>query len=333
MLLVLTWIGLRSGFYVDMNSVPLLGSQSSVAMKRLLESVPASESRAGDATTDRKLQSMREKAVNTLHLVSMVLGDFARYRFCRILVEVSEPVSTAHSKEAQKIKGSTSVIEYNLAYTRGGYNYVLKRTFAKLSKSAALDAMGFLLDVDFSLQANGAASSSGAATLAPSLAQEAVVQEEAFAEKAWLFALHLCRTRALSMSSHTHAFPNLFVLLVAPSQAVRQSGLATCREAWAALDAAEAAALSQPAVSRLLKAIPWIDWTIPREVLLILAHADDPVVVEPLRWLRAVRHRGEQHQQEPRHPARVGEQPHQRHEDMAPPGRRKSDTDVRSGRG
>lgn len=287
MLLVLTWIGLRSGFYSDAKSVPLLGSQSSVAVKALsVEEVAKSESRAGDDNTDRKLQSMREKAVNTLHLVSMVLGDMARYRFCRILVELSEPVSTAHSKEATQMKGDNSVIEYYLAYSRGGYNFVLRKIFGLLCKPAALDAMGFLLDVDFSMEAGKATSSNDEVPAIFLPAQEAVIQEEAvFAEKAWLFALNLCRTRALSMSSHTHAFPNLFVLLLSPSGTIRKSGLGICEEAWTALAAVEVAALSRPALARLIKAIPWADWTIPREILLLLAQVEFKVIPEQVTQL------------------------------------------------
>lgn len=47
---------------------------------------------------DRRLAPLRRQPEHTAHLVTMILGDFMRYRYMRILVRVSRPMWAEHQE-------------------------------------------------------------------------------------------------------------------------------------------------------------------------------------------------------------------------------------------
>lgn len=115
-LLTLSWIGLRLGFFESAEVCPVFGSSSAkIGVDIGQDKTPDSSS--SDTAADRRIRELRSKCVNSIHLVAMILGDHSRYRKSRIIYTISRPILSTSPAD---------VLKYNIAYAAGAYEFVLR---------------------------------------------------------------------------------------------------------------------------------------------------------------------------------------------------------------
>lgn len=242
-----------------------------------------------DAKLDdkQKMEKMRAKCVNALHLGASILGSPGIQRKARIMLVVGEPLHNSFSKEARNLKSAKQVVKYYVAFAKFGAGYVCRKLFGKLGSIADLERMSFDMETGTAKYDEGraiAGSSNGpcAAHDPPKLTLgDASDEDMEMAQIAWVLACRSAKHRSLNMSHFCENMPGKLALLASDSPATHAEGLAFAKMAWTVFCEAEKRRHSSAAVMKLVKAVNWFHWVVPVEILIQLAQHDFMIVPAP----------------------------------------------------
>eukprot|EP00971_Amphidinium_carterae_P176683 3502953-Amphidinium_carterae.1 len=124
LLLVLTYLGIKEGWYKKDLSLPVFTSCFAKAAEELggelAETVAGevAQSREEKRESDRKL-SGRARVGQTLKLIASFLGDEIMWRRVRCLWHAGKAVSTAHFKEQKNFHNPRMTLQTYIGYSIG----------------------------------------------------------------------------------------------------------------------------------------------------------------------------------------------------------------------
>lgn len=284
-LLLTCFLGLQRGF-LKVGDCPVYGISTDSELKHVVEGLDGEADKQegegeggaqgdGDccADADRRLASLRKQSENTAHLVSMILGEFMRYRYTRILVCISRPMWAEHNRELTLLKGSREVLQHKLGLVCGSYNKVVREMVDTLFSPGGLSEMLFKRSIDPHLFDRSSSGSRGQPTVehAPAL-QAWMIDEDMYAEKAWVYLTALLKYRVASHFQYTHDLPESFAKLLHEDEGIVQAALANFSGIFGALlEAERRAAAGNVEIKKLLKAMVWPFFLAARELLFSLA--------------------------------------------------------------
>ena len=168
----------------------------------------------------------QRKAMNSVHLAALILGNAGAQRRGKIMLEVAAPVEYAFNREVKAVSQPDTMRETVIKYVAEGYSAVLIDILGVLKDADALSRMRFTMHAQnknfYQHQVQQqSTSSSSSSTTNPSQWQAAVEIHETDAEDAEMAELLFkvvittVRCRALSMSVYTSSPPGQFCLLMA----------------------------------------------------------------------------------------------------------------------
>lgn len=292
-LLVLSYLCIQRGLFKHGASL-VFGSSTTSEVTHVIEGLVVGEEPAGDgdapdgegaAVADQKLATLRKQSENSAQLVAMILGDYMRYRYTRMIVTISRPMYTEFNRQLRTLKGYEAVLAHHIDLACGSQHQVLRDIVRSLYSPATLDEMNFKRSLDQSLVIVKSQGSSDAAELEFSPALQAwLLDENLFAQKAWQYMVNLLKYRVATNFHHTDSFPEVLAKLLHPEPSVVETCLLFAKKVWHALIEAERRATEgQGELTKLLKAMVWPFMPAARELLITLAQFDFKFVPAPLQ--------------------------------------------------
>eukprot|EP00971_Amphidinium_carterae_P227836 4519091-Amphidinium_carterae.1 len=238
------------------------------------------EQREKETQGDGKLQ---RKAMNSVHLGALILGNKGSQRRGKIILEVAAPVESAFNTEVQAISRPETMKEVVMKYAVEGCSKVLLDVFAVLRDADALERMRFCMHArnqGFYTSQLGVAGGSAGSRSASSAARKCLrrieihetdAEDSEMAELLFKLVTSTVRNRALSMTGYTCCPPGELLLLVSGEGSVVAEGLARQKKNWEVLVQSEAKQFEFHVVRDLLKEIGWLHNVAVREILVALA--------------------------------------------------------------
>ena len=207
-------------------------------------------------------------------------------------------------EELKHAGGRQAFFDVQLLFYLKQYSLPLCEVWRVLLKQSALQRMGFvfhrpgLKHYATGLPVSTLSSSSFACDSATYFLWEADA-EDAFdefqARKLWQLACGLCKHRSISMAQWRCLPPMQFIGLLCRTSDKVAEALEEQELNWKTLIACEKLHSTEPEIQKLLKAMPWVQNDVCREVLTMLAQHDFKHVQAPARSLVTAMFRGPNH--------------------------------------
>eukprot|EP00971_Amphidinium_carterae_P347803 6489995-Amphidinium_carterae.1 len=237
------------------------------------------EQREKEGTAEGKPQ---RRAMNSVHLAALILGNKGSQRRGKIIIEVAAPLELAFNVEVQAISQPERMKELVLGNALHGCSKVLLDIFAILRDSDALERMRFCLHArnqsfyTSQLQKGPASTSSAASSmpqkmLRPIDIHDTDAEDAEMAELLYRLVTSTAKNRSLSMAGYTCAPPGEFLRLVSADSRIVEDGLECQKRNWEVLTQCESKQFEVQEVRELLKEIGWVQNVAVREVLIALA--------------------------------------------------------------
>lgn len=259
-LLLLLWMGLQLGWFAP-GELPGIDIHSARTKAKLLEARVDDEAASG-SSGDKKLESLRVRCKNTLHMATALLSDEMRRKRVCIMVHGSEHMRKFHRvEEVMLAMGADEVLIYYARLAAGSYDFVLQKTLRAYESDAMLHDLGIGL-VDFINRGRAPPVETSIGV------QVALLDEQDILEELFVFIRGLIKYRAMGFLHHSHSIPGQFALLASTDDKHVALGLQHAKVAWEAILAAEARATSSAPERKLLDTVAFHNWLWPRETLL-----------------------------------------------------------------
>lgn len=247
--------------------------------------------------SEGKAAEQRNKAVNSVHMAAMILGQGGQFRRGRVLLCVGRMVRKAFASELQGATKADQTLAFHISHANHGHSLVFRRIFKVMSSTQSLEFMLFdfgdteqdFYNKQFAPDLGAASSSSGPGLFLKRLAiHEKHIDEVGFAELVWSLVCATVRHRGMTISQFVDLPLGQMALLLGSQQAIAKC-LAKQKLNWQVLEAAERKQFTDGGVALLLKVVCFVEEQIVRELLIQLAQQDfkfvSPVAMNTLRCI------------------------------------------------
>lgn len=191
------------------------GSAAEMPMWEVKSQVPAPA--AADA--DDRVEQLRTKCKNSMHLAAMILGDPTTKPRAMVILEVARPLWSAFTDMQKNLTDERYVSAFYKFFAMGSPFLVVCRIWQTLLSAQKLQRIGFSNDVRQGINATGQktkhiiGANREVVLSGPETDEDS--EELALVDCTHTFARELIKQRSLSILMHSEGYPGKFAMLIA----------------------------------------------------------------------------------------------------------------------